>query len=141
MSELNAVVERLLAQTGASRVTLRQDVPGDHAFPVTHEALAPGVGSLMEERTVDLRTQPVVAELVRGRQVVQNDSRAAHDDAAFQRMLRAYGGLSAQIVTPVVRYGRLVAIVSVHELRGSRSWTSEEIAAATLAAEEVGALL
>lgn len=141
MSELEAVVERLLAQTGASRVTLRQDVPGDYAFPVTHEALAPGVGSLMEERTVDLRTQPVVAELVRGRQVVQNDSRAAHDDAAFQRMLRAYGGLSAQIVTPVVRYGRLVAIVSVHELRGSRSWTSEEIAAATLAADEVSALL
>jgi GAF domain-containing protein len=137
VNAVEAIVERLLAESGASRVTLRQDVPGDRAFPVTHEALAPGVESLREERTVDLRTQPVVAELERGRQVVQNDSRAANDDPAFQQMLRTYGGLSAQIVTPILRGERLVAIVSVHELRGPRVWTAEEIAAATLAAEEV----
>lgn len=137
MSALGAVVERLLARTGASRVTLRQDVPGEYAFPVTHEALAPGVGSLREERSVDLRTQPVVRDLERGRQVVQNDSRAANHDPTFQQMLQTYGGLSAQIVTPILRDERLVAIVSVHELRGPRVWTAEEIAAAALAAEEV----
>lgn len=141
MNTLDTVIGRLLAKTGASRVTLRQDVPGDYVFPVTHEALAPGVGSLREERTVDLRTQPVVRELERGRQVVQNDSRAANADPAFHRMLRAYGGLSAQIVTPILRDQRLVAIVSVHELRGPRVWMTEEIAAATLAAEEVKAQL
>jgi GAF domain-containing protein len=137
MSVLDTVVERLLVDTGASRVTLRQDVPGDYVYPVTHEALAPGVGSLTEERTVDLRTQPVVRELERGRQVVQNDSRAANRDPAFQQMLQAYGGLSAQIVTPILRDERLVAIVSVHELRGPRVWTAEEIAAAMRAAEEL----
>ncbi|HEU0246050.1 MAG TPA: GAF domain-containing protein [Gaiellaceae bacterium] len=141
MSTLETVVGRLLAETGASRVTLRQDVPGDYVFPVTHEALAPGVRSLLEERTVDLRTQPVLGELEQGRQVVQEDSRAAYDDVAFQRMLRAYGGLSAQIVTPVLRDERLVAIVSVHELRGPRVWTPDEITAATLAAAEVRARL
>ena len=141
MNTLDTVIGRLLAKTGASRVPLRRDVPGDYVFPVTHEALAPGVGSLREERTVDLRTQPVVRELERGRQVVQNDSRAASDDPAFHRMLRAYGGLSAQIVTPILRDQRLVAIVSVHELRGPRVWMTEEIAAATLAAEEVKAQL
>ena len=97
MSLLDTVVERLLAETGASRVTLRQEVPGDYAYPVTHEALAPGVESLTEERTVDLRTQPVVRELERGLQVVQNDSRAANHEQAFQQMLSTYGGLSAQI--------------------------------------------
>lgn len=137
MSTLETVVRRLLAKTGASRVTLRQDVPGDYVFPVTHEALAPGVRSLLEERTVDLRTQPVLAELEQGRQVVQDDSRAAYADVAFQRMLRAYGGLSAQIVTPILRDDRLVAIVSVHELRGPRVWKPAEVAAATLAADEV----
>ncbi|HSF61899.1 MAG TPA: GAF domain-containing protein [Gaiellaceae bacterium] len=141
MSVLEAVVQRLLVETGASRVTLRQDLPGDYAYPVTHEALAPGTGSLREERTVDLRTQPVVRELERGCQVVQNDSRAASDDPAFQQMLQTYGGLSAQIVTPILRDERLVAIVSVHELRGPRVWTAEEIGAATLAAEEVKAQL
>lgn len=141
MSTLGAVVERLLAQTKASRVTLRQDLPGDHAFPVTHEALAPGVASLMEERTVDLRTQPVVAELARGRQVVQDDCHVAYDDAAFHRMRQTYGGLAAQIVTPVLRNEQLVAIVSVHQLGAPRAWTREEVAAATLAAEEVERLL
>ena len=37
---IETVLEGLLTATGASRVTLRQDVPGDYAFPVTHEALA-----------------------------------------------------------------------------------------------------
>ena len=141
MSTLAAVVERLLAQTKASRVTLRQDLPGDYAFPVTHEALAPGTASLMEERTVDLRSQPVVAELARGRQVVQDDCRAAYDDAAFHRMRQTYGGLAAQIVTPVLLNEQLVAIVSVHELSEPRAWTRQEIAAATLAADEVERLL
>ena len=141
MSTPAAVVERLLARTTASRVTLRQDVPGDYAFPVTHEALAPGAASLMEERTVDLRTQPVVAELARGRQVVQDDCAAAYDDAAFHWMRQTYGGLAAQIVTPVLRNEQLVAIVSVHELDGPRAWTPADVAAATFAAEEVERLL
>ena len=141
MSTLAAVVERLLARTKASRVTLRQDLPGDYAFPVTHEALAPGAASLMEERMVDLRTQPVVAELARGRQVVQDDCGAAYDDEAFRRMRQTYGGLAAQIVTPILRNEQLVAIVSVHQLGVPRAWTREEVAAATLAAGEVEKLL
>ena len=141
VSTLAAVVERLLEQTKASRVTLRQDLPGNYAFPVTHEALAPGTASLMEERTVDLRSQPVVAELARGHQVVQDDCGAAYDDEAFRRMRETYGGLAAQIVTPVLRNEQLVAIVSVHELGEPRAWTREEVAAAILAAEEVESLL
>ena len=141
MSTLAAVVERLLAQTKASRVTLRQDLPGDYVFPVTHEALAPGAASLMKERTVDLRSQPVVVELARGHQVVQDDCGAAYDDEPFRRMRETYGGLAAQIVTPVLRDEQLVAIVSVHQLGGPRAWTREEVAAATLAAEEVERLL
>lgn len=141
MTEIEAVLEELRAATGASRVTLRQDVPGDYAFPVTHEALAPGAPSLREERTVDLRTQPVVLELERGRQVVQDDCRAAFADPAFQRMLATYGGLAAQIVTPIFRDGRLVAIVSLHQLGEPRRWTEGEIELAARTAERVGELL
>ncbi len=141
MTEIEPILEELLAGTGASRVTLRQDVPGDYAFPVTHEALAPGVPSLREERSVDLRTQPVVLELRQGRQVVQDDCLRAFDDPAYQRMLETYGGLAAQIVTPVFRAGRLAAIVSLHQLGSPRRWTAEEIAAATRAAANVGSLL
>ena len=139
VGSVDDILEGLLAATGASRVTLREDLPG--GFPVTHEALAAGVESLREERTVDLRTQPVVLQLQAGRQVVQDDCRAAYDDPAFQRMLDAYGGLAAQIVTPVFDGDRLSAVVSLHQLGRPRTWTAEEIAAATEAAGRVAGLL
>ena len=135
------ILRDLLESTGASRVTLRRDVPGGAPFPVVAEALAPGVGSLREERTVDLPTQPVVLELQRGRQVVQDDCASAYDDPAFHAMLAAYGGLAAQIVTPVQRDGRLEAILSLHQLGRPRRWSREEIAAATRAADRVEELL
>ena len=138
---IDEILGSLLIQTRASRVTLRQDVPGDYAFPVTHEALADGVGSLRGERTVDLRTQPVVLELQQGSQVVQDDCRAAYDDPGFQRMLDTYGGLAAQIVTPIFEDGRLRAVVSLHQLERPRRWTADEIAAASKAAHDVAELL
>ena len=141
MSALDALLARLLAATGASRATLRRDVPGGPPFPVVAEALAPGVGSLRGERSVHLPTQPVVLEVQRGRQVVQDDCAAAYDDPAFQAMLAAYGGLAAQIVTPVLREGRLEAILSLHQLGAPRRWTEDEVATASRTAEEVAGLL
>lgn len=141
MSQLHDVLEDLLARTGASRVTLRRDVPGDYAFPVVAEALAPGVASLREERSVNLPTQPVVLELMKGNQVVQDDSRAAYDDPDYQRMLEAYGGLAAQIVTPILVDGSVKAIVSLHQLARTRTWAADEIALASATAERVKELL
>lgn len=132
-----AALEDLLAATGASRVTLRRDLPGDYPFPVVEEALAPGVGSLREERSVHLPTQPVVLEIQKGNQVVQHDCRASFDDPAFQRMLDVYGGMAAQIVTPVTVDGAVRAIVSLHQLGAPRTWTDEEIALATATADRI----
>ena len=122
-------------------MTLRRDVDGPSPFPVVEEALAPGVGSLRDERTVHLPTQPVVRELERGRQVVQDDCASAYDDPAFQAMLVTYGGLRAQIVTPIQVDGRLEAILSLHQLGASRRWTDDEIAAASAAADRLQELL
>jgi GAF domain-containing protein len=138
---LDALLERLLARLAASRVTLRQDLPGEVAFPVTHEALAPGVGSLRDERTVDLRTQPVAIEVAAGRQVVQDDSAAAYGDPAYHRMRERYGGLAAQIVTPVLVEGRVAGIVSVHQLGAPRHWLPAEIESCSSAAAAVAELL
>jgi GAF domain-containing protein len=137
-AEIDAILSDLLASTGASRVTLRENVPGEYAFPVTHEALAPGVGSLREERTVDLRTQPVALEVAAGRQVVQDDCATAYDDPAFHRMREIYGGLAAQIVTPVVLDGTVEGIVSLHQLGEPRRWTAEEVETCRAAAARVG---
>lgn len=138
---LQEVVDELLAATRASRCTLRQEAPNDY-FPVTHEALAPDVPSISDERTTDLRRAPVVRELIETRrQVVQDDCASAFEDPAFRQMLTAYGGLAAQIVTPVFVDGRLAAIVSLHQLGGPRRWTPDERALAAAAAERVRALL
>jgi GAF domain-containing protein len=136
-----AVLDALLAETGASRVTLRRGVADGYAFPVTDEALAPGVASLRDERTVDLRTQPVALEVQRSGQVVQDDSRAAYDDPAYQRMLDTYGGLAAQIVTAVESGGEIAAILSVHQLGTPRGWTADEAEACRRAASELAELL
>ena len=141
MVEIDEVLQALLRSTGASRVTLRQDSPGGYAFPVTHEALAAGVGSLKAERTIDLRNQPVAQEVARGRQVVQDDCAEAFDDPAFHHMREVYGGLSAQIVTPVEVGGRIAGIVSLHQLGPPRHWTEDEIEACRAAAAQVAELL
>jgi GAF domain-containing protein len=138
---VEGVLEDLRVELGADRVTLRRDMPGDYAFPVTDEAVGVGVGSLRDERTVDLRTQPVVALLRQGTQVVQEDTRSAFDDPAFQRMLETYGGLAAQIVTPIFVDGRLAAIVSLHVLGEPRAWTDDDAATCRHAAQRVRELL
>ena len=141
MTEIGSILKGLLAETGASRVTLRRDVAGDYALSVTDEALAPGVASLREERTVDLRTQPVALEVQRTGQVVQDDCRTAYADPAFQRMLDVYGGLAAQIVTAVRVDGRTAGIVSVHQLGAPRRWSAAEVEACRRAAARIGELL
>lgn len=139
---LQAIVDELRALFDVGRCTLRRDVAGE-TFPVVHEALAPGVGSLVGDARVDLRGQPVVQVMTSGGpQVVQPDSRAAHPgDDAFARMLEAYGGMRAQIVTPVRVGGALRAIISLHELRDARAWTEVETRLAREAAELVGAIV
>ena len=60
---------------------------------------------------------------------MQDDCASAYDDPAFHRMRATYGGLAAQIVTPVLVGGRVAGIVSVHDLRSARHWTAAEVEA------------
>ena len=140
MTEIDAILNELLAATGAGRVTVRQDVQGD-VFPVTHEALSDGTPSIRAVATPNMVNQPVVLEVQQGRQVVQDDCLAASEESHFREMLELYGGLRAQIVTPVLDDGRVTAIVSLHQLGRARHWTEAEIAAASEAARRVGELL
>jgi GAF domain-containing protein len=56
-------------------------------------------------------------------------------------MREIYGGLAAQIVTPVVLDGVVAGIVSLHQLGDPRRWTEDEIEACRRAAARVGELL
>jgi ribosomal protein S18 acetylase RimI-like enzyme len=138
----DVVLKRLLAATGASRVTLRQNAPGDAFFPVRWEALGEGVTSIRDGAGIDLRGQPVARLLAEtGEQVIQNDCATAFDDPGFHRMREAYGGLAAQIVTPILDDGGLMGILSLHQCGEPRTWTPDEIALARESAERLKRLI
>src|SRR5436305_135432 len=98
---LEAIVGSLREAVRVDRCTLRLEAPGDY-FPVLHESRTPHAGTLIGDRKVPLQGQPVVEAILAGAdQVVQPDTATASEDPAFQAMLIHYGGLGAQIVTPV----------------------------------------
>ena len=122
-------------------VAAGHEVVGHDLDPARVEALGAGALPIKGVATPDMARQPVVLQVQEGKQVVQDDCRAASNESHFRTMLELYGGLRAQIVTPVVREGRVVAIVSVHQLERTRHWTDEEIDAARSAVERIEALL
>jgi maleate isomerase len=138
---LEAIVAKLREAAAVDRCTLRLEVPGEF-YPVVHESRAGSAGTLLGDRGVSLQGQPVVEQILAGAvQVVQPDTGAASDDPAFRRMLVHYGGLGAQIVTPVRDGDRLLGIISLHHLGGPREWTERELALGRAAAAVVGGIL
>jgi GAF domain-containing protein len=138
---LDALVAALREQVGVDRCTLRLEVDGEY-FPVVHEALSAGTGSLIGDRKVSLQGQPVVEAILGGaEQVVQPDCAVASEDPAFQAMLDHYGGLAAQIVTPVREGTALLGIISLHHLGSPREWSERELALPRAGADLVRRLL
>ena len=138
---LEAIVDELREAVRVDRCTLRLDVPGDY-FPVVHESRARRARTLIGDRKVPLQGQPVVEAILAGaEQVVQPDTAAASEDPAFQAMLTHFGGLGAQIVTPVREGEALIGIISLHHLGGPREWSAHELAVARAGAELVRRLI
>lgn len=130
---LQAIVEELLEATGASRVTIRLDAP-DVVFPVVAEALAPGVRSIRGDDSIDLRRAATFRFLERElRQLVQSDCLAGEHPAP-RELVELYG-VRAQMLAPILRGGRLVGIVSVHDAARPREWGEGETAALNDAVE------
>ncbi|MDX6564158.1 MAG: hypothetical protein QOD65_3972 [Gaiellales bacterium] len=135
------LIEQLLAELAVQRVTVRVAVP-DAVFPVRYEALAPGTGSLRDDPT-DMTRQPVPRVLAEhGGQVVQEDAAAAFPgDADFHEMRERFGGMRAQIVTGCYRDGDLVALLSIHDLRGPREFGEAERGRCRAAATAIAGML
>lgn len=139
---LQAILDRLREGLRVQRCTLRQNVNAAYAFPVTHESRADGVWSLRGDFTIIQSGQPVIEKMLAERvQVVQNDTRSASTEPLFHVMLKHYGDMRAQIVTPMFREDSLAAVLSVHSLKELRTWTPEEIALARTAARYLGLLV
>jgi GAF domain-containing protein len=138
---LQSIIEELREELAGSRVTLRQETEGD-VFPVTHETLAGAAESIIGVETPNMAGQPVVLKVLAGEQVIQNDcTQEFVDDRPFQDMLELYGGMRAQIVTPVVIDGATRAIVSLHALGETRNWSAADAARCQATADAVRALI
>jgi GAF domain-containing protein len=139
---VQAILDRLRIQLGVQRATFRQPVQAAFAFPVTIESRAEGMRSLLGDFTIVQTGQPVIVKLLAERaQVIQDDCNTASTDPLFHKMLAHYGGMRAQMVTPFIVDDQLKGVLSVHELRHERTWTSAEKAMAAEAATLIGTIL
>jgi GAF domain-containing protein len=123
---IEQLIEALREELGVQRATVRIDVAGA-VFPVAYEVLAPGTESIRDDPT-DMTRQPVPRVLAeQDGQVVQDDAAAAFpDDWEFHAMRERFGGMRAQIVTGCYRGDRLVALLSIHDLRAPRRFSPAE---------------
>jgi GAF domain-containing protein len=128
-------IENLLQRTGASRTTLRLDRP-EGFFPVVAEALAPGVRSIADDSTIDLRASATFRSLDQERELLIQSDLLAADPAPPAELIELYGA-RAQMLAPVVRDDALAGIVSVHYSPGPRTWTNEDVAALEEAVDQV----
>ena len=135
------ILNRLRIALDVQRCTFRQPVQEAFAFPVTFESRAEGVRSLLGDFTIVQTGQPVIVKLLAERaQVVQEDCPVASADPLFHKMLAHYGGMRAQVVTPYIAGDQLKGVLSVHELRAPRAWTSTEKRLAAEAAALIGTM-
>lgn len=138
---VQAMLDRLRMTLRVQRCTYRQDVMASYAFPVTYESRQDDVRRLLGDFTIVQTGQPVIEKLLKGKaQVVQEDCRVASSEPLFHVMLRHYGDMRAQIVTPLIRGDKLEGVLSVHELRAPRAWTHEEMKLASDTTRLIGQL-
>jgi maleate isomerase len=134
---LDALAEALRLATVASRVTIR--FAAGERFPVTAESCARGVASLRDAH-LDPRGSATFEYLSRERRILVQDDVSRHDLAPPAELVAAYG-IRAQMVAPVVVRDELRALVSVHESKGARTWTSADRQALARAASDVARFL
>lgn len=133
------ITDRLLIETGASRTTIRLDLP-DGVFPVVAESLAPGVKSIAGQEVPGLRQAPTMVYLAETLGVLVQDDLLDTDVPPPPALIQAYGA-RAQMIAAIVVDDGLGGIVSVHHGPDTRVWTVEEVGLIRAAAEEAAALL
>jgi maleate isomerase len=141
LGDVEAILKTLLEKTNASRTTLRIDLPqfGLEVNAPAAEALAPGVHSIKDKRSLDQRKAVAVRWLEQHRKVfVENDCLNTTPDVAPEKEVTDVYGIRSEMVAPVVYNGHLIGWVSVHNIRGPHRWTKSEIAAIEAACAEVG---
>lgn len=120
-----AVTTRRAAEYLGATVCAYADVDEDeNGFAILGEWVAPGAQHTVGRYKLTDFGQRAVHELSAGRPLIINDHRAElppEEAAAFQAL-----GVTATVCMPLVREGRLTALMAVHDSQ-ARIWTPDEI--------------
>jgi maleate isomerase len=139
-ADLQSLCDRLLAETGADRVTARLDAAdiGLHVGLPAAEAVRPGVKSIRRDPSLDQRALETVRWLDEHRRLLVQPH---FDVPPFPpQALRDVYGVAAQILAPVPGAGSLRGWVSAHSI-AERDWTSADQDAVRRAAAAVAAVI
>src|SRR5262249_52554387 len=129
-----------LERFACGRVAIRvDDQPGD-TFPVKAEACAAGVARIAAYRTEGIRESESFRWIARERRVLVQDD-IASSPLTPPPAVQARYGVRAQLLVPVLSDGEFVAIVSIHETRGVRGWSADEVEEAVRIADDVASAL
>ncbi|WP_458542753.1 ATP-binding protein [Ramlibacter sp.] len=129
-AEPEAIMEhstRLLGEyLGATRVAYADMEADNDRFTIRHDWRVAGAVSMAGVYSLDLFGSLVTSRLRLGRTLLINDvDRELAPGDGFETFNRI--GIKATICCPLVKQGRLVAMMAVHQQQ-PRTWTAEEVA-------------
>ncbi|HSW18848.1 MAG TPA: ATP-binding protein [Ramlibacter sp.] len=126
-TEVMAVTARLLGQhLGASRCAYADVEADSNAFTIRSDWSAPGVPSSAGSYSLDLFGPQATSQLRRGEHLVVHDVDAELGEHGGARMFNAIG-IKAIICAGLVKQGRLVAMMAVHQST-PRRWSDADVA-------------
>jgi maleate isomerase len=142
LTALEQTMATLLQATGASRTTVRIDIPAHncHMDTVCAEAMAPGIVPLKLNSSMNQRSLPTVKWLEANRDLlIQSD--CANHAVKPPKALTAVYGVKAQMLAPLMAQDELIGFVSLHYVPSTRVWSEGEIATLRSAATQVNRIL
>jgi PAS domain S-box-containing protein len=123
---MRAAAELLAKRLGASRCAYAAVDADNDSFVIHEDYTVPGLASSAGTYSLDLFGPRAAADMRAGRTLVIRDVSAELAPAGGQDMFQAIG-IDAIVCCPLVKDGRLVAMMAVHQDR-ARDWRGDEIA-------------
>jgi GAF domain-containing protein len=137
---LRRIVDRLRAETGASRTTVRGPAGGD-PVALLAESLADGVESMADgQQPRAIVAAPTYVVLSETKAILVQDD-CVNEGPEPPRSLTERYRVRAQMLAPVLADGEMIGTISVHQQDTARHWTAADIAALERAQAEVTAIL